>query len=95
MNTTYVYKLSEPNLYTVGYYDPIGRWYPESDFATRLEAAARVHYLNGGASPETIAMLEKLVADLERMGIPPSTVVRRAPAPRGGRKAAKRKAVKK
>lgn len=38
-------------LYTVGYYDPTGRWEPESDHTTAEAAAARVHYLNGGEDP--------------------------------------------
>lgn len=36
------------HLYTVGHYEPDGSWEPESDHGTREEAAARVHYLNGG-----------------------------------------------
>jgi hypothetical protein len=45
----YVYVYSqEDNLFTVGFYDPSGKWHPESDHALREEAAARVHYLNGG-----------------------------------------------
>ena len=49
----YVYVFSEKiddwtNLYTVGFYDPSGRWQPESDHRSKDEAAARVHYLNGG-----------------------------------------------
>jgi hypothetical protein len=47
----YVYIESERGLYslfTVGFYDPAGRWRSESDHTTRAEAAARVHYLNGG-----------------------------------------------
>ena len=45
----YVY-LDNKKLYgvcTVGFYDPAGKWHPESDHATSEEAAARVHYLNG------------------------------------------------
>lgn len=38
----------EHNLYTVGFYTPSGKWEPESDHATREEAAKRVAYLNGG-----------------------------------------------
>lgn len=44
----YVYIKSESQLWTVGFYDPQGNWYPESDWESRKEAAARVHYLNGG-----------------------------------------------
>ena len=43
----YVYIRSEPNLWTVGFYDPTGKWNPESDHDTPEEAAERVHYLNG------------------------------------------------
>lgn len=46
--TYYVYIQSEPNLYTVGFYDPNGKWHPESDYGEWAQAAARVHYLNGG-----------------------------------------------
>lgn len=46
--TTYVYRSFEPGLWTVGFYDPKGKWHPESDHTDREEAAKRVHYLNGG-----------------------------------------------
>lgn len=45
---SYVYIQSEPNLYTVGFYSPDGKWHPDSDFASKEEAADRVRYLNGG-----------------------------------------------
>lgn len=45
----WVYKLTESNLYTVGFYDPKGEWQPESVHPSKKDAAARVHYLNGGA----------------------------------------------
>jgi hypothetical protein len=44
----YVYIKSEPQLWTVGFYAPDGKWMPESDHSTKDSAAARVHYLNGG-----------------------------------------------
>jgi hypothetical protein len=45
----YVYLYSQgDNLFTVGFYDPSGKWHPESDHTTREQAAERVHYLNGG-----------------------------------------------
>lgn len=43
----YVYIKSEPNLFTVGFYDPGGKWHPESDWNSRNEAADRVSFLNG------------------------------------------------
>lgn len=43
----YVYKNTEPGLHTVGYYDPSGKWEPESDHDSEAAAAVRVNYLNG------------------------------------------------
>lgn len=37
--------------YTVGHYGPDGRFEPESDHRHAAQAAARVHYLNGGLPP--------------------------------------------
>lgn len=45
----YVYIQSEPGLWTVGFYDPSGKWHAESDHETTEAAAARVAHLNGGA----------------------------------------------
>lgn len=45
----YVYIKSEPNLWTVGFYDPYGNWISEKDYDSKQEAAERVHYLNGGS----------------------------------------------
>jgi hypothetical protein len=47
----YVYVNSEPGLWTVGFYAPNGKWFPDSDQSSRDEAAQRVHYLNGGNPP--------------------------------------------
>ncbi|MCK4521379.1 MAG: hypothetical protein KAU20_02310 [Nanoarchaeota archaeon] len=44
----YVYKETDKGLWTVGFYDPDGKWHPESDFDKREEAADRVSFLNGG-----------------------------------------------
>lgn len=44
----YVYILSEPGLWTVGFYAPNGKWNSESDHNNKEEAAERVAYLNGG-----------------------------------------------
>lgn len=46
--TTWVYIQSEPNLWTVGFYDPNGKWNPESDWDNKESAQKQVHYLNGG-----------------------------------------------
>lgn len=34
--------------FVVGFYNPSGKWYTESDHTTRESAAERVHWLNGG-----------------------------------------------
>jgi hypothetical protein len=49
-DVTWVYLRSEPGLWTVGYYDPSGRWQPDSDHGSADEAAQRVHWLNGGTN---------------------------------------------
>lgn len=46
--TCWVYIRSEPGLWTVGFYDPEGRWHADSDYEDREEAAKRCAYLNGG-----------------------------------------------
>ena len=43
----YVYLESEKGLWTVGFFDPSGKWVPESDHTSKEEAAARVAWLNG------------------------------------------------
>ena len=50
----YVYIKSEPGLWTVGHYDPSGKWIPESDHDSPEAAAKRVHYLNGGKEEERV-----------------------------------------
>jgi hypothetical protein len=44
----YVYIRSEHQLFTVGFYDPTGKFIPESDYDDRDQAAQRVRWLNGG-----------------------------------------------
>jgi len=50
----YVYVRSEPNLWTVGFYDPQGKWHSESDHDVREEAAERVAWLNGGGTEKPV-----------------------------------------
>ena len=45
--TMWVYIRSEPELWTVGFYDPAGTWHADSDHSTPEAAAQRVHWLNG------------------------------------------------
>ncbi len=46
----WVYVRSEPGLWTVGFFDPDGRWHSDSDHSEREDAATRVAFLNGQAS---------------------------------------------
>ena len=43
----YVYIKSDTSLWTVGFYDPSGKWHSESDHDKRDDAAKRVAWLNG------------------------------------------------
>lgn len=45
----YVYIRSEKELWTVGFYDPKGKWNPESDHESAEKASDRVAYLNGSS----------------------------------------------
>jgi hypothetical protein len=58
----FVYKQTESSLWTVGHYDPSGKWEPESDHSTMRAAAERVHWLNGGVTEEQIEELVRRVA---------------------------------
>ncbi len=49
-HSTWVYIRSEPGLWTVGFYDPTGKFHPDSDHDNRQEAGDRVAYLNGNGS---------------------------------------------
>ncbi len=44
---SYVYKRTESGVWTVGFYEPDGKWSPESDHENSEEAAKRVAWLNG------------------------------------------------
>lgn len=48
----YVYILSKPSLWTVGFYDPDNKWQAESDHSDPEKAARRVRFLNGGEDAE-------------------------------------------
>jgi hypothetical protein len=44
----WVYLQTEPGVFTVGFFDPTGKWCPDQDYDVRNDAARRVNYLNGG-----------------------------------------------
>lgn len=71
--TQWVYKRTEPGLWTVGFYTPEGEWEAESDLDNKTEAAQRVHWLNGGDLIQTKSglvltpeRLEELADEAER-----------------------------
>ena len=43
----YVYIETESGLWTVGFYDPTGKWHSESDHSNKEHAAKRTAFLNG------------------------------------------------
>ena len=65
---SWVYLRSEPNLWTVGFYAPDGKWNPESDYNIQEEAARRVAWLNGSGVAEALPELVKLVKDVLSVG---------------------------
>lgn len=67
----YVYVRSEPQLWTVGFYAPDGKWKPESDHNDQEEAAKRVAWLNGSCPNESLSIIEEVVELLEEEdGVP-------------------------
>jgi GH24 family phage-related lysozyme (muramidase) len=58
-NNNYHYIKSEPGLWTVGTGTQGTDWIPESDHTSTDEAAARVHYLNGGNDNSLVARIRR------------------------------------
>jgi hypothetical protein len=56
----WVFIRSESRLWTVGFYDPSGKWHSESDHESPESAAARVAALNGEVNEELLSALEAL-----------------------------------
>ena len=56
----YVYIQSERCLWTVGFYDPSGKFIPESDYSSMIAAATRVAYLNGGYPESTRNFMQSI-----------------------------------
>lgn len=48
----YVYLKTEKQLWTVGFYDPSGKFRTESDHGSKDDAAKRVRWLHGGNEKE-------------------------------------------
>jgi len=58
----FIYLQTEPNLFTVGFYDNKKKWQPDTDHPTREEAADRAAYLNGDISKKILPNLVKAYA---------------------------------
>lgn len=57
----YVYKYSTTGIYTVGFYED-GGFMAETEHDNVKDAAARVHYLNGGDPPITLEKAALMIA---------------------------------
>lgn len=68
----YVYLKSEASLWTVGHYNPEGKFIPERDCDSPDEAARRVAWLNGGCQEQFITGSQDENIHIE---INPSTLV--------------------
>jgi hypothetical protein len=72
IETQWVYVKSEPGLWTVGFYDPAGKWNTDSDHDSSEAAAERVGFLNGTQSQEKlVALVEGFVEEtrfIKRLG---------------------------
>jgi erythromycin esterase-like protein len=67
----WVYKRTEGQLWTVGFYTPAGVFFTDSDHDTKEAAAARVHYLNGGKEAinhNSIAVVGKIAEVMGMFG---------------------------
>lgn len=64
----YIYKRSEPRLWTVGFYEPNGKFVPESDHDIEENAARRTHYMNGGRDNKLVEALEA-IREADKKGI--------------------------
>lgn len=63
---SYVYIESEKGVWTVGFYDPKGRFITDSDHTERNLARCAVHYLNGGIGPHLEGDLTNMAIAIQR-----------------------------
>lgn len=74
MSGNWVYIVTDGgNLRTVGFYDPAGKWQPDSDHSSEAAAAARVNYLNGGHTDnaDLIAALQGMIDNFKPFTMKP------------------------
>ena len=62
---SWIYKQTEPQLWTVGFYTPDGTWEPETDHDVKEDAADRVAYLNG--APDLAELVNEVIERLQLM----------------------------
>ena len=65
--SAWVYVRTEPGVWTVGFYDPDGRFQTDSDHHNREEAVERASYLNGTHSHIIDDLLNKVSALTDAM----------------------------
>jgi hypothetical protein len=65
----WVYIQSEPNLYTVGFYSPDGKWNTDSDWPTKSEASLKVSFLNGSLGQGRFITDQDIEDEMNRRGI--------------------------
>lgn len=59
----YVYETFEKGLFTVGFYQPNGKWVSESDHGDKDKACERVAFLNGDKSESDNQQLVKAIKE--------------------------------
>jgi hypothetical protein len=61
---SWVYVKSEPGLYTVGFYDPTGKWHSDSDYSDRADARERCAWLNGAQPQHLMVRVARAMENL-------------------------------
>ena len=64
---TWVYKRTEPELWTVGHYRPDGTWEPATDHASEGEAAEKCARLNGSEAARLREERDAARAEADRL----------------------------
>lgn len=65
---TWVFIETMPQVWSVGFYSPEGKWHRDADYNSTADAAARVHYLNGGFSMKNYDLMREVFVAIGRTG---------------------------